>query len=561
MTRRILIAGIDYTANVLLSNFRIEQALTHTVDTCTFRVKDMQPVEGQEVVVYDGATKLFAGIIDRVKLVTAEPSVKIYECSCQDYSYQLDRRLVVETYFNTSADEIARDIVVKYGNGMFTTDYIQSGAPVVEEIVFDYKRPSECLKELADYVGWDWYVDYDKNVWFFDPKTQNLPAPLVLESGANFRHLRHDVDTRGLRNRVYVRGGTMLSDPWTYKVKTDGVARCWWLPHKPHDLSVAVNGEPKTVGVEHVDDEATKDFMVNYQEKYVRCSAQTPTPPAGATLAFTYRYDIDVITVVEDIASQQTVAAVQGGDGVYEHVIVDESLSTIDAAEAAGYADLREHANPRIKGSFETEVGGWKPGQLVTINLPDRGIRGTFLVQKVTITPATPELWVYRVEYGGRLLGIADWLQALWKAQQKKKLGKTALLHRFHYGAEKVGLTDEVKSTLRIPPWTTEQGLETQFSIIIPGDSGFTLQTVGSNLNVLQLDNQPWAQLQYTTSLDGVSWDAWRSIDPVQNKVTVAYPGYCKIKAARNTRVAIKNWKEPFGETDVTCGFVMCCRG
>ena len=88
--------------------------------------------------------------------------------------------------------------------------------------------------------------------------------------------------------------------------------------------------------------------------------------------------DIPVITMAEDYASQAAIAAVQGGDGIYEHVIPDDTLTTIQAAEAAGMADLREHANPKVTGNFETEVPGWHPGQIVTIDLPDRGVNGEF---------------------------------------------------------------------------------------------------------------------------------------------------------------------------------------
>jgi hypothetical protein len=95
---------------------------------------------------------------------------------------------------------------------------------------------------------------------------------------------------------------------------------------------------------------------MSYQEKYVRVSAQTATPASGVLMTFVYKYDIDVITTVEDLNSQAAISAVQGGDGVYEFVISDDSLVTLDAAEAAGNADLRSHANPQVKGSFETEA-------------------------------------------------------------------------------------------------------------------------------------------------------------------------------------------------------------
>ena len=247
----------------------------------------------------------------------------------------------------------------------------------------------------------------------------------------------------------------MLSDPQKLEWKADGAARTWVLPWVPHEASIEVGEEPYIVGIENVDEDRDVDFLINEKDKYIRCSRRILTPIEGITMSLTGRQDIDVITMVEDYDSQQAIAAIQGGDGVYEHVINDDSLTTIQAAEAAGYADLREHANPRVKGSFETEVPGWQPGQLVTINLPDRGVTGTFLVQRVSISPtwANPSIWTYRVEYGGRLLGIADFLKALVSAQQKKKKNETAIMHKFVYTAERFEVTDELVTAQRELPF------------------------------------------------------------------------------------------------------------
>lgn len=507
MARHLYIAGVDRWNDFIADTLQIEQILTQAVDSCSFRIRGEQPEEGQEVRVEDDALgRLFAGIIDKVQLVDYLPGMdKVWQVDVLDYTILLDRRLVVETYENMAADAIVRDIITKYGGGIFTTNHVQTGAPVVEYIVFDYRRPSECFKELADYVSWDWYVDYSKDIWFFNPANLAQLAPMTLETGGYFRNVRHSIETTGLRNRVYVRGGTMLSDPWTYEVKADGAARAWVLPHKPHDITLTVGGVARTVGIENVHEEANYNYMMNFQEKYVRASAQTATPAAGTTLAFTYKYDIDVITMVEDIASQQAIAAVQGGDGVYEHLIVDDSLTTIDAAEAAGMADLREHANPRVKGSFETEISGWAPGQLVTINLPDRGITGTFLVQKVTITPATDTLWTYRVEYGGRLLGIADWLQAIWKAQQKKRLNETALLRKFVYVADAAKMEDAVLSSIHLPPWVAGEAAAVVALVVASVDAQILYSSAlpGVAVNIPYTRNVALYEYQYSAAVPG----------------------------------------------------------
>jgi len=456
VSRHLYIAGVDRVGDLEKGSLRIEQALTFQIDTCSFSIKGEQPAEGEEIVIESAGERMFAGIIVKSSLSRSfsDRSINVWNVDCDDYTALLDRKLVIETYENMSASDIFLDIVAKYCPG-FTTNGVQMDAPNIEYIVFDYLRPSECFKELCDYIGWHWQPDYYKDLQFFSAEALASPAPMVLEPGGRFKFGRHSIDTQGLRNRVYVRGGTMLSDFWTYEVKADGTARAWILPHKPHEISLTISETPVTVGIENLHEETNYDYMMNYQEKYIRCSEHTPTPVAGATISATYKYDIDVITMVEDLASQEAIALVQGGDGGYEHVIVDDSLSTIEAAEAAGLADLREHANPRVKGNFSTEADGWHPGQLVQINLPDRGVTGTYLVQRVTLSPvlSTPNVWSYKIDYGGRLLGIADFLKAMVSAQQKKQLNETSVLHEFIYGRERLGVRDQLITAPRALPY------------------------------------------------------------------------------------------------------------
>ncbi len=629
--RSLKIAGVERWKDVEDHTLTINQALTYQVDTCSFNVTGVQFVEGEEVIVEDDVVgRLFAGIITQVELVrTIYPDrrVKIWRVDCDDYTALVDRRLVVEAYENQTADAIFKDIVTKYCLG-FTAFGVQSGAPVVESTGTEmaYKRPSECFRWLCEYTGWHWQPDYYKDLHFFSADDLASPAPMILTPGGKFRFGRHRIDTQGLRNRVCVQGGKMLSDPQTISWKADGEARTWTLPWGPHETSLKVGDTTKTVGVENLHDETNYDFMMSFTEKYLRCSAQTVTPVEGTTIALTAKQDIPVITMVDDYESQQAIAKVQGGDGVYEHVITDDSLTTIAAAEAAGMADLREHGNPKVSGSFETEVGKaqeftpgdwelviqqfkgtnyttltnwqyvaqgfkpvgmavgatkvkvyvasagragtppgtawyiardrnglpgdeitkewgvisgpdwpnigklveieietteplgkdvqywivgwaiggdissgvrimyngeggypdgryaytendvwivtdrdmtfkleanvvrplaltWQPAQIVDIRLPDRGVEGEYLIQRVTVTPVVNK-WTYRVEYGGRLLGIADFLQALVSAQQKRRSIEPAQsVQKYVYGLESLAVGDELVTTQKTMPY------------------------------------------------------------------------------------------------------------
>lgn len=70
--------------------------------------------------------------------------------------------------------------------------------------------------------------------------------------------------------------------------------------------------------------------------------------------------------------------------------------------------------------------------------------------------PLFASLWVYTIEYGGRLLGIADFLKALVSAQQKKKMNDTKLIHKFVYGTEAIAIKDALHTTGRNRPWLVE---------------------------------------------------------------------------------------------------------
>lgn len=447
----IYIAGINRTSDVKLDSFEIEQVLGHEQDTCSFVIKSgAKPTEGQAVIIYDpNAVRLFGGIITTSKDEPKTPNITFYSIDAVDYGYMLDRRLVVETYENISASSIFTDIINNYCPG-FTGNGVISSAPEVEYIKFDYERPTEAFKQLSEYVGWQWYVDYYKDIKFFE--NYNAYAPVEINFNTAVRKLKHDIDIQGIRNRVFVLGGKFLSDFQTFEYVADGKERVWVLAHEPHSISVEVSEVPKTVGLEYVDDEANYDYMYNQREKYIRCSSHTATPSNGATMSFTYKYPMDVITMVEDLASQQAIAAIQGGDGIYEHKIVDDSLITIEAAEAAGHADLTEHANPKVKGSFETEIANFRPGQLLTINLPQRGINNQFVIQKVNISTIGNKL-IYKVSYGGRLKGIPDLLQALVSGQQQKKIADVKYQTKFVAGDEYVGILDAALVEQRTNPW------------------------------------------------------------------------------------------------------------
>lgn len=448
MATTITIAAADRTADILMSGLTISQVLTSQQDTMSFVVMSgTKPTSGQAVVVTEGSTILFGGIIDAVKADEQAGGITRWQCTARDYEYAFNAKLVTDIWENKTADFIVKDIIDSYSTG-FTKGGVDSGAPVVEHLYCEYERPADVMKKLAEYVGWEWYIDYNKDVQFFDPATRNDVAPIQLTDNTDIRNWKHNIDEVGLANRVYVLGGSMYSDPATFEFIADGVQTVFPLGHKPHNLSMTVNAVAVTVGIENVDeDDGTHDYFMNYQEKYVKNASATAAIAAGTTVAFTYQYDIPVITMAEDVDSQTAVKAVQGGDGIYEYKIKDDALVTIEAAKASGDAYLREHANARVTGTFSTAQAGWVPGQILTVNSASRGISGIFTIQKVRIAPYGTS-WLYTIDYGGRLYGIEDRLRALISAQQASRSQDTVIINKIKGSEESVSITDSSTTTI-----------------------------------------------------------------------------------------------------------------
>jgi hypothetical protein len=513
-----------------------------------------------------------------------------------------------------TASQIFKDIVAKNCSG-FTVNNVQNGAPNVEQISFPYKKPSECFKALADYVGWDWFCDYDRDLHFFDPDGATVtPAPITVTSSAAVRKLQHNLDKEQLRNRVFVKGGVYLSDPYSYEIRADGVALAWNLVCPPvHNLSLKVSGVTALVGREYIDTESTSfAYMVNESEGILKACSWTTTLASGTILIPLYQYEMPVIERQDDYASQAAVAAIEGGDGIYEYVITDESITTLEAARALAQQSLREFANPRVNGSFETyvtaslnlltanqssvetdligftvrygatltrdtvehwngsaslkvatpgsavmegfevhasatigqvytgslylkgsgtirvvmaDLGGaagvgtsiivtlngtwqrvtppaftagsttirliadtstaqavtfyadglqieqqayatpwmlgggglsahWAVGQAVTVSDASRGISGQYTIQKVTRTKVKDGLWNHKIEYGGRLLGIQDYLKAIVSAQQNKRTATVAVINKLEQTQDGVAISDSVAaSVVRLLPF------------------------------------------------------------------------------------------------------------
>lgn len=414
MAYSIVIDGVDRTGDVIAQSVVVEDVINDKQNTCSFELIDLSgsgiPSTDDEVVItLANDSKLFGGYILSVSLDKKAGAIKA-KIKCIDYVRLLDRNLAHITYEDSTDKEVIEGLVGTYALGVgITTTNVLEGV-TIDQIRFNYIQLSQCLRRICDLTGRNWYIDYNKDIHYF-PLTTN-PAPFNIDSDSDdYKDLRISKDASQLKNRVYVRGGTKLSDPTTYSSKGDGVKKQFVLPDKPKEVSITVNGTPKTLGIKNVN-LTGYDWYVNFQEKYVEQDASGGTLSSSDTLVVTYSYDIPILVAIENSASIEE-------SGQREFAIFDKSISTTQSARERASAELTDYANNIIEGSFRTYTAGFRTGQYININLSEYGVNDDYLIQRVTAHSMGGGMFYYDVSIASsKTMGIIRFLIELLEANK-----------------------------------------------------------------------------------------------------------------------------------------------
>lgn len=405
----ITIGGVDRTLDIINQSIIVDDTINDKINTCKFELINRSGSAtisaGDEVRITTEHGVIFGGYIVDYELSKKESGVIKTICSCVDYTLDLDRRLVHESYQNMTDREIIIDIVNRYcPEAGINVDNVETGVTLTQ-ISFNYVQVSEAFRRIAKIANRNWYLDYDKYLYYFPLETYT--APFNIDSTNNdYFDLKISQNSNQIKNRVYVRGGTKLSDSTTYSIKGDGVLTKFVLPDKPHEVTVKVNSVEKSLGIKNIDLEGY-DWYLNFQEKYIEQDAAGTILNDTDTLEVTYKYDIPILVAVEDKDSIEA-------NGFHEFAIFDKSITTNASARDRATAELTDYADNIVEGSFSTFEHGFSSGQYININLSDYGINADYLVQKVNARSIGGGKYVYTISVASsKTMGIINFLISL----------------------------------------------------------------------------------------------------------------------------------------------------
>ncbi len=457
----IKINNIDRTSYIAWQSLRIESILTNQVDTCFFTIenyegKTYKPSLEDEIEIFQDGTKIFAGNIKRVSEGVRTNKILTYDIECADYTRLMDKKKVAVVYEDKTVNDIIADMRDKYFPD-FTISNVNCTI-TIPYIVFNYEIPSKCLKRLVDLTGYDWYIDYDKDIHFFEIGSNPAPFNLDDENGKYvFNSLDLNKDTSQLRNSVFVRGAEYLGELYTEKIVSTGTPLAYPLAYKYSDLTVKVDGTPYTVGIDYIDEEEDFDCLHNFEEKVIKFKEATK-PTDGKLIEISGYPYVPVMVCRRNTDSINTY-------GEYQHYEYNKEIQDKVSAEKFGDAMLATYKDPVIKGSFQTYETGLRAGQDITIQSTIRGINENVLIDRVRTKMLTPVDLIYEVSFvSTKNSGIIELLASLVLKRERLEYRKDEIVFKtFIFADEEMSLADEtpVFKDRETGPWYVAGGVKT----------------------------------------------------------------------------------------------------
>lgn len=390
MAVQIKINGVDKSNNIDPNSVSLQRAMTSQVDTLSFNVirpggavgGGFKPEANDTIEIVEDGNTIFGGQIIQIDETVEADNVETFNCLMKDYSFDMDRHLVIAIYENETVDDIILDIKTRFLGVDYDISNVNCSI-LVNYIAFNYELPSKVFQQLAELTGYDWYVNELKEIYFFEKTSQT--APFNLEDASDpttdgnyfYNTLKISNDIKSLRNSIIVRGGEYLGSQISEKQIADGIKTTFQQTYKYSDVFVKINGGANlNVGIDNIDDPTLFDCLYNFNEKsIIFLDADKPADTDEVEVGGLPH--IPVIIKLRDVASITEF-------GEFEYKIIDKSINSREGARERARAEIKQYGDTISDGSFETNKTGLDVGQRINVNSVIRGIDRDYIISRIS---------------------------------------------------------------------------------------------------------------------------------------------------------------------------------
>jgi hypothetical protein len=393
MAIQVMLSGVDRTefvdgdAGVSWSdqvNGRGQLSITFADVPGGFR-----PEDGQEILILEDSVRRFGGhLYEPEEYLTPDRSLMFYECSAVEFSAIPDRFTVQRVYEEELFEDIIADIVTEDMADEGITLDVDAG-PQIERAVFDDVSVSDAFNDLAELVGYAWWIDEDRVLHFHARDAIVAPATLdhdTIRSGS----LRVRVDREKYRNKQVLRGGKALTDARAETSVGDGERRVFAtafpIGAEPV-VEVSYSGgafTAETVGIRGV--EEGTDWYWNLAEAQVSQDESSTVLSSADVVRITYRGQFNLKIEYTDLLQVSARQALEGGSGIHTFVENRPEIESLNQAIQTTFAFIERYGRMGKVISAETREPGLRVGQLIPIDVSEHSLDGDFLIDTITAT-------------------------------------------------------------------------------------------------------------------------------------------------------------------------------
>jgi len=384
MAFQITIGGVDRTKEIKRTNFKINDIINNRVDTCSFKIEKVSaggyaPALNAEVIALLDGERIFGGNVSQcgVRTIGSTKAVTL-DVKCVGFKHQFSKMLVTDRFEDMTANAIITALMADYGDGFTMAN---AAADVqIDSIAFNRIPLSDAINKLAGLINYSWYIDYNKDLHFFQ-KNSKTSAFNIADDSANyvFESLEVTKDISQIRNSIFVQGGEERGEPRIETYVVEEGQTTFPLANKfAEQPDVEVDGIAQTVGVDFKSEDADFEVQWNFNQTYIKFTdGNEPATDAEVTIE-----GIPLFPILVNVPSPVSI----GEFGRFEFSIVDKTIKSRGQAVERALAELQAYGGQISEGSFRTHVGGLRSGQIININSDLRGIAEDFLIQKVSFS-------------------------------------------------------------------------------------------------------------------------------------------------------------------------------
>lgn len=472
---QIFSGGTEITEVVDWRSIDLNLVLTKEVSTLAFDIlitpasTPFIPVIGAIINLYeiqdDGLTAhVFGGTVTERELVVDGGIQARYTITVTDWGYALDAKMIAKTYTNEDPADIVRDIIANYASG-FTVGNVHTAGYTIPSIKFNYQPPSKCIQKIATLIGWDWFIDADKDLHFFRGDVDNgagagAVAPFNLDdTSGNLEWPTIDLDenTQNMKNSVFVIGSTYKktydagSAIDVYPSHAGQTTYPLVYPYDKSTLTVTLDGTTQTVGVYGQDDPGSFNVLYSNASGGPAFVLFTTDPGDGHTIKIFGDAEVPILGYANDADSIATF-------GEFQDTIVDRQITTVAEAQQRALAEVIQFGAPIDDLKFSTLKKGLMIGQTITLSSNLLGINVTLIIKRIQGLGYSPTQLEYQVEAigaGANKVSFVDLMGVLLEQEiNQNSVDDSTILQVLVRITESLAVTDSIPApTTSAPPF------------------------------------------------------------------------------------------------------------